>query len=410
MDVLRGYRVLETSDNLAGAIVTKILAYLGAEVIVVEKPGGNPSRNTSPFYHDIPGPENSLQWFFYNLNKKSVTLNIEHPEGNKIFKQLLRNAHVLVECYPPDYLDKLGLGYDAISRLNRNIIMTSITPFGQSGPYAHYKGPSLVVDALSGSMFLRGETKYPPVMPSFPTVEVQSAVRAAMGTLIAHYYKGNTGEGQHIDVSMQEASIVPTYLWLQVKFYGVELERSSAGCRILGAKRMFADNFACKDGYVFAYTTYYEDRRNVRDWLAAEGMADDLLEEKWRPIFEGPGAVLSDMDREHIDSLFAQLCRRYTKAELFKEGQRRRVMVCPINTIKDIVEDEHLNVVEYFTPVYHPELNDTIRYPRIPVRFSEGEFDFRRAPLVGEHNEEIYLKELKFSKEQLKAFMEMGVI
>ena len=136
--LLDPYRILDLSDE-KGVLCGKVLADLGADVLKIEPPGGDPMRHIGPFYHDTPDPEKSLYWFTFNTSKRSITLDITKSDGQKIFKRLAKTADFVIECFSPGYLDRLGLGYSVLSELNPRLIMTSITPFGQSGPYRDYK-------------------------------------------------------------------------------------------------------------------------------------------------------------------------------------------------------------------------------------------------------------------------------
>jgi len=148
--LLGGYRALDLTEG-GFSVCGKVLGDLGVDVIKIEPPGGSPTRNMGPFYKDIPHPEKSLFWFFLNLNKRSITLDMETADGQDIFKRLVKAADFVLESFEPGYLDKIGLGYPALEQINPRIILASITPFGQTGPYAHYKAPDLIVWAL-GSM------------------------------------------------------------------------------------------------------------------------------------------------------------------------------------------------------------------------------------------------------------------
>ena len=148
--MLSPYRILDLT-NERGFLCGKLMADLGASVIKIEKPGGDPARSMGPFYHDIPDPEKSLYWFAFNTNKRGITLDIETADGQAIFKRLMKNIDIVIESFDPGYMDKLGLGYSALSQLNPGVIMTSITGFGQTGPYKDYKAPDIVVWALSGN-------------------------------------------------------------------------------------------------------------------------------------------------------------------------------------------------------------------------------------------------------------------
>ena len=159
--LLGSHRVLDLTDE-KGWFCGKILGDLGADVIKVEKPGGDPARNTGPFYHDIIEPEKSLYWMALNTNKKGITLDIETPDGREIFKKLLKTADVVIESFAPGYMDKLGLGYSELSKINPGIILTSVSGFGQEGPYRDYKAPDIVVRALGGLIYTVGEADRPP--------------------------------------------------------------------------------------------------------------------------------------------------------------------------------------------------------------------------------------------------------
>ena len=202
--LLAAYRVLDLTDE-KGVLCTKLMADFGADVIKIEPPGGDPMRRIGPFYHDEPDPEKSLFWFTFNTSKRSITLDITRREGQEILRQLATTADFVVECFAPGYLDSLGLGYSALSEVNPRLIMTSITPFGQTGPYRDYKASDIVGLAMGGLLYLNGEPGRPPVRVRASQAYAQASVQAAGGTMVAHYYREISGEGQHVDVSMQEA-------------------------------------------------------------------------------------------------------------------------------------------------------------------------------------------------------------
>ena len=204
--LLGGYRVLDLTTE-RGFLCGKILGDFGADVIKVEPPGGDPARNSGPFYQDIPHPEKSLYWFATNTSKRGITLGIETAEGQELFKRLVRTAAFVIESFEPGYMDSLGLGYPALEKINPRIIGTSITPFGSTGPYAHYKASDMIPWATGGFMYQCGEPGEPPCRISMPQSYFVGGLHGAMGAMIAHFYRETTGEGQHVDVSMQEAVI-----------------------------------------------------------------------------------------------------------------------------------------------------------------------------------------------------------
>ncbi len=208
--LLSPYRALDLTDE-KGFLCGKILGDLGADVIKIEAPLGDPARNIGPFYRDIADPEKSLSWFAYNTSKRGITLNLHTADGRDIFKRLVETADFVIESFAPGHMEKLGLGYQDLNQINSKVIMTSITPFGQNGPYKDYKASDLVVLAMGGYLYLCGDADRPPVRISLDQAYAHAAVEAATGTIIALYYRESSGEGQHVDVSAQECCISMLY-------------------------------------------------------------------------------------------------------------------------------------------------------------------------------------------------------
>ncbi len=204
IQALSGVRVVDLTQLISGPFCTKLLADYGADVIKIEKPlGGDVARQVGPFFGDDPHPEKSGLFLHLNTNKRGITLNLETPEGRGIFRRLVEKSDIIVESFDRGYLDGLGLGYSALSSINPRLIMTSITPFGQEGPYKDYKGPDMVVFALSGLMSLCGDPDRQPVQISFPQSYLAASTYAAEGILIALYERACSGVGQEVDVSAQ---------------------------------------------------------------------------------------------------------------------------------------------------------------------------------------------------------------
>ena len=199
---LAGYRVLDLTDG-KGFLCGKILADLGADVIKIEKKRGNPARSWETFAKYPFHPDTGLYWFSYNVNKRGITLDLESEEERYIFKELVKTAHFLVESFDPGYLANLGLGYESLQRINPALVMVSITPFGQKGPYSGYKGSDLVCWAMGGVLYPTGEEDRPPVQVSVPQAYSVAGANAAVGALIAHYHRERSGRGQHVDISAQ---------------------------------------------------------------------------------------------------------------------------------------------------------------------------------------------------------------
>jgi crotonobetainyl-CoA:carnitine CoA-transferase CaiB-like acyl-CoA transferase len=203
--MLSAYRVLDLT-NQNGYLCGKMLGDMGADVIKIESPRGDSGRKTGPFYQQIPDQEKSLYWFAYNLNKRGITLDIETTDGRQILSRLIKKADFIIESFDPGYMDSLGLSWEKIHEINPRIVMTSITPFGQTGPYKDFKGSDLVVMAMSGLMYITGNPDSAPLRISFPQAFLLASAHAAASSMIAHYYRETSGEGQHVDVSAQECA------------------------------------------------------------------------------------------------------------------------------------------------------------------------------------------------------------
>ena len=407
--VLDGCRVLDLADE-KGDFCGKLLAGLGADVIKVEPPGGDPTRCIGPFYKAVPHPERSLHWYLYNLGKRSITLNLLTETGREIFLRLVGTADIIVETYAPGYLANLDLGYEKLKNLNSHIIMTSITPFGQEGPYSHFRGSHLITSSLGGYVYICGDPDRPPVHAGVPIGNLLVGSQAAQATMLAYYWQQLSGKGTHIDVSTQEGYLIALLpAQLAYKSHGAIALRETFGPYIPGL-RWEPLYYRCKDGYIACLTTYWPGRERVRDWMAEEGMAGDLLDEKWDHIYS-KGEPPTVEEKKHIDELFQVFAMKHTQAELFPEGQNRGIQLFPINTVDRLIEDPHLREKEYFINVEHPELNDGLRYQGVPFRMSRTPYSIgRRAPLIGEHNDEVYIGELGFTTCDLTALGASKVI
>jgi len=285
--MLDRYRVLDLTDD-KGALCGKVLAEMGADVVKVEKPGGDASRNVGPFYHDTPDPEKSLNWFAFNQNKRGITLDIETGDGQEIFRKLVKKADFVIESFKPGYLDRLGLGYKALSKINPKLVMTSITPFGQTGPYSGFNGPDLVTMAMSGYTWICGDPDRPPVRFSSDQSYYQGSLQAAVGTLIAHYHRQATGEGQHVDVSLQEA-MVWTLCYAPHDWYllhqNIHTREGSFWKRLGVTYRLI---WPCKDGYVCYRLLMAQPGAEVMNDLIAsmnkEGLGLNMKDISWTTL------------------------------------------------------------------------------------------------------------------------------
>lgn len=410
---LGGYRALDLTDN-KGFLCGKILADLGAEVIKIERPGGDPSRNIGPFYHDKADPEKSLNWFASNANKKGITLDIETSDGKEIFVRLVKTADLVIESFHPGFLDGLNLGYSSLSQIQSGIIMVSITGFGQEGPYRDYKTSDIVSMAIGGLAYMMGEPDRPPLRVSSPQAFLHAGAEAAVGALIALYHRELTGQGQHVDVSVQASLPVVTVNALPfwelnksiLKRAGVYRTGLSAGIR----QRQL---WECKDGAVIFYLlggpTASKSNRALAKWMEEEGMASDFMKGmNWDTFDMGKaGQETQDELEKSIGAFF----KTKTKNDLYEAALKYKIGLCPVSTFEELVKNPQLRDRGFWTEVEHEELSDTILYPGAFAKLSQTPMKkYQRAPLIGEHNEEIYTNELGFSRERLVMLKELKAI
>ena len=408
---LSGYRALDLTDE-KGFLCGKILADLGADVIKVERPGGDPSRNLGPFYHDQPHPEKSLLWWAYNTSKRGITLDLTTKDGCQTFLCLTRKADFVIESFTPGHMAKLGLSYQELSQVNPGIIMVSISGFGQDGPYAHYKAPDIVCMAISGYMNLVGDRDRPPLRITIPQAYLHAANDAAAGSLIALWHREMTGEGQWVDVSAQECMAWQTFNnYVYWDFEGINRSRGGPfGTDPRSGMTSASAVFPCKDGYVLFTASRGRDGRRTRrlvEWMEEEGMANDLLRETdWEtnPLV----TQLSEEEREQLREQAVKRTRSFeffilskTRKELFEQAISRGFFLAPINSVKDVSQEEHFRARGFWQTIEHPEVNDKITYPGAPFIAADNPYRIRRrAPLIGEHNDEILQGELGSPRDQ----------
>ena len=410
--MLSTYRVLDLSDD-KGTVCGQILARLGADVIKIEAPGGSPERAKGPFAGDIPDPERSLFWLAYNRGKKSVTLDMESQNGKEIFKKLVVKADIIVESFKPGYMDSIGLGFPALKEINTGIIVVSISPFGQTGPYRDYKGPDIVVDALSGYMYLCGDPDRAPVRVSYPLAYGYAGAQGAIGSLIALYNREMTGEGQYVDVSSQEG--MTEYTLMAPLFWNILGRINTRSGQLRGgASRRTRELWQCKDGWITfgIYGGQLGGRVNqeLATWMDSEGMADEFIRSiNWEML---DMATVPQEDIEKIEQALENFFLSHTMAELYDGSIQRGINLCPIWTPKEILSSVQLNARDFWEQVNHEDLGMKITYPgsffKTTAKSTNG--DGKRSPRIGEHNNEIYQDELGLSVSEINSLKEKETI
>ena len=406
-------RALDLTDD-KGFNCGKILADLGVDVVKVEKPGGNASRKIGPFYHDIIDPEKSLHWFAHSNNTRGITLDIETSDGREIFKDLVKTADFIIESFPPRYMDNLGLGYAELSQINPGIIVVSITPFGKDGPYADYKASNLTCFAMAGVMHATGYPDREPTFISLPMAYMFGGASGAVGAMVAFYYRGTSGEGQQVDISIQDSLASASGQGLALAQMDKPILERVGPFRtgLTKASKQHwiwpcADGFVCtimRGGKLGAPTN-----RCLMEWLEKEGICPEFLSnydwDNWDLGQAGDDLI------EAIEEPVAELFRRHTKREIYDWAIENRILLAPVYSPNDITEDPQLKERQFWTQVEHSELGTSITYPGSFIKSSEPLCSIRRrAPFIGEHNQEIYEGELGLCREKVLNLSQAGVI
>ena len=402
-NLLPSYRVLDLSGPEA-VFCGKLLADYGADVIKVEPPSGDPSRIRGPFVNHDPHPERSLYHLFYNTNKRSITLDLQSEQGRGLFKRLAANADVVLESFPVGYLASLGLGYDDLREANPGIVMASVTPFGQTGPWKDYRSSDLVALAASGFMQITGEPDGPPMRQGNEQSHFPGAQFAAAAVLAALYHRDiGGGEGQHIDVSLQEALITyytdahPALAWMLLEQNVTRVGATSTLVIPLGA-------YPSQDGWISAGIITPREWDTLAEWIFEVTGNEEIL----NPDYKGGNQDRAPYN-DIITALVIDFTTRFTSEYLFHEGQRRNLVVIPVNTVSDLLADPQLEASNFWFGVDHPETG-VLQYPLGVFDSDEVSPGTAPAPRLGQDNEAVYAGELGLSEEELESLQRDGVI
>jgi crotonobetainyl-CoA:carnitine CoA-transferase CaiB-like acyl-CoA transferase len=390
---LSGVRVLDLTWYTAGPFATRLLADYGADVVKIERPVvGDPARDIPPFYGNEPGVERSGLFLYLNTSKRSVTLDLKVPAGREVLKVLAAKADVVVENFNPRVLPALGLDYETLSALNPKLVMTSISNFGQTGPYRDWKGTDITFYGMGGAMINTGHPEREPLnlaghVPSFHIGSV-----AAAATSIALVGAETSGEGDHIDVSAFEA-------WMgaidrRMAFLMSHQYTGDVSSRAWPASALGSGVFGCLDGY-FMITAGAAMFPRLAQMV---GAGDLLAQPEWATVPERSKPERID---EFAATLIPWLLER-TKAEIRDACQEYGVLGGPVNTFEDVLGDRHLNERGFFPEIDHPTTG-MIKYPGYSFRLhtEEGLPPRYRAPLLGEHTMEVLRDELGISEPEI---------
>ncbi len=398
---LSDMKVIDLTQYIAGPACTKLLADYGADVIKIERPGtGDGARSMGPFYHDEPDLEKSGLFLYLNINKRGVTLDLKSAQGKEILLEMVKRADVVVENFKPGVMERLGLSYEDMEKVNPKLVMTSISNFGQTGPYRDYKLTELMAFGMGGPMQSSGEGDREPVKYGGTPSIYHSGAVGAMSTVVAYYGMRRHDLGEHVDISIMEtqAGTIDRRLTSLVSYQyngRITPRGATAGGGIASGY------FPCADGYVM----FAAGGPRLERVTAMLGNPPELMD----PKFYTPEAQRDPDIKDEYDAVFLGWCMEHTKQEIFALGQKFRNICSAMYTIDEVFDDPQVKYREFMVEIDHP-ITGKLKYPGRPFLMEETPWMLHRpAPTLGQHNQEVY-SELGYATEDLGKLREIGVI
>lgn len=397
---LASLKILELGDLVAAAYATKLMADMGAEVIKLEAPSGDRARLRGPFPGKTPHSEKSGLFLYLNANKLGVTLDITKPEGFALLERLATEADVLVHNFTPPEMDRAGLNFERLHKINPRLVMTSITPYGMTGPWRDRRAEELTSWSAGGLIVLNGAGAEHPELPPLKTFGSQSGfqggVHAAFATMGAVLAQARDGEGQHIDVSIQEVLASQLELtfeyWPYMKLIATRLGRKPI---------QPIESLQCKDGWIYVCCV---EEHQWRGFVEAMGNPEWASEEIFGDRFKRAD------NWEALQIFLSEYLSQHTVLEVYKAVQERRVPFAPVSTMGDLLNSEHLKARGFFVEIAQP-LAGTHKYPGAPLKYNATPWQLRLpAPTLGQHNDEIFGKRLSLAPARIAELKQAGVI
>ena len=392
---LNGIKVLDLAEDVAGSFCARLLADYGADVLKLEPPGGSALRRLGPFFHDDPHWEKSLFFLVMNLNKKGATLNLEDAAGRKIFKDLASRVDVVVESHRPGWLESLGLGYPQLEEINPGLVMTSITPFGQDGPYSGFKAEEVVNYAMGMIMSISGLQGREPLKHGGFQAQYEGGLNGAAATSMAIFMKETTGLGQHIDLSVTEC-VASSMMAVQTTYPfmgGVQARRRASGGQ-------FTHPMACSDGWIIVQPGGGASWEDIAEFFETP----ELLEPRFAQ------AAQRSLNGEELDRIVLNAIKDRGKWELFPKAAEARVLFGLVQTPSELASCPQLESRGFYREVDHPVMGK-LRVPSVLFNFGLTPYQMQMAsPTLGQHNREIYLDGLGYSQQDLDCLRQQNVI
>lgn len=396
---LKGIRIVDMTQFEAGTSCTQMLAWLGAEVIKVEEPTrGDPGRTVTR----DPSGRDSPYFLNLNANKRSVTLNLKSEQGKEMLLELVKQADIVTENLSPGAMDRLGLGYDVLSQVNPRIILAGIKGFGSYGPYSGYKSFDPVAQAAGGFFCATGEPDGPPMKPGISVGDIGTGMHAVIGILAALWQRESTGKGQVVEVSMQDAMVNFGRNWMSRSEQGT----ISPPRQGTGSTRVGVGTFKCAPGglddyvYLIAFPTRPSMWQALLKALGREELTEELSQMSMEQLAER---------QDEINDMISAWTIHYTKADVMRILGELGVPCSATFNAVDIYADEHLRQREMIVEVDHPQYG-RFKMPGCPIKLSDSPVKVTTAPLLGQHNAEVYGEYLGYDDEKLKALKEQKVI
>jgi len=393
---LNDLKVLDLSQGIAGPLCAKMLGDFGADVVKVEPLRGDSARQMAPFHGNEPHPEKSLVYLLTNLNKRGIKLDFDTAAGQDLVRRLARTTDILVESFKPGYLASIGLDYASLARENPKLIVVSITPFGQTGPYSQYESEEIVTYALSGIMSISGVADREPLKHGGFQSQYEGGYTGFVGAMAALNARDLMDEGQHVDISLQD--VVASTLIIHQPFY------SWAGAvqgRAKTSGRGSGQVIRCKDGYFVWQTGGGAEWSDIAEFFGREELKDKRF-----TTLNG-----RTIHADELDHIVVEATKDRTMHELFRTASEKYHMLFGIvQEPKDLAECQHLAARDFFADVDHPVIG-RIRVPFRLWSMSDGGAQYRLpAPLLGQHNEEVYRERLGLDAKAVADLGAQGVI
>lgn len=396
-------RVLDLTHYIPGPYCTKLLADYGADVIKVENPGGGDiARKLGPFPDDKPDPEKCGLFLYLNSNKRGITLNLKTTEGAGIFKELVKWAGVVVESFRPGVMLNFGLDYEALTRIKSQLVMTSISNFGQTGPYRDFKASEIIIYGMGGAMLMSGQSDRYPLKLGGTVTLLQGGGIAALASMSAFYTQCYQKMGQYVDISLFETAAGSidrrTTNLVNYQYTGRVAPREQVG----GLGYPYGI-YPCADGYI--------DVASPVTAFSKLAYAIGMPEFAKNPRFSTPEAQTNPKRKEEFErTIFLPWLQKRTRQEAFDAFQQYGVPCGMCQTTEDVVNDLHFKSRGFFKDIDHPQLGP-IKFPGAPFQMGETPWQIRRlAPLPGQHNDEVLGGILGYSKKELTRLKEDGVV